>query len=69
MMMTPERCRAWYVFGSLWIFPAVGSPVYLNVPCLNGFKWPDGKVLNISVDNYVENRKYVECNVEWQSSG
>ncbi|RAJ31819.1 glycoside hydrolase domain-containing protein [Pedobacter cryoconitis] len=55
---------AWYVFAACGFSPAcVGSPVYyLNVPLFKkvSFRWPDGKVLNISVDNYVENRKYVE---------
>ena len=55
---------AWFVFAACGFSPAcVGAPVYyLNVPLFKtvSFKWPNGKIFKINVDNYVDNAKYVE---------
>jgi len=55
---------AWYVFAACGFSPAaIGWPVYyLNVPLFPhvSFALPNGKTFQVNVDNYVENRKYVE---------
>jgi putative alpha-1,2-mannosidase len=55
---------AWYVFAACGISPAcVGWPVYyINAPLFPkvSFNWANGKKFSINVDNYVDNRKFVD---------